>query len=160
MLKQAGILVSAWWTLAPLIASPLFLVTPLSSYLSCEDCFSLKYLLAGLFAFDSLLMTGLVAYFLISGLLQWLALRKALPGSGGWVIMPLVNAMLVVPVMIGYRDFMIMLTLGPDYYMNLRFFSYHLPALLILLTILISEIIPALYISWVITHRKNATLLV
>jgi hypothetical protein len=157
MLGQANIRVSAWWILAPLLAAPLFLVTPLSSYLSCEDCFSFKYLLAGLFAFDSLLMTGLVVYFLILGLIQWLALRKTLPGSWGWVVMPLVNAMLVVPVMMGYVAFINasgrqLNSLQRQ--VSIRTMSLYLPALLILLTILLSEIIPALYISWAVKRNK------
>ena len=158
MLSNVNIPVSVWWIVAPLAAGPLLMV--ISRRLYCEDCLTLKYLMFGTIkTSDTLHMIGLVIYFLCLGLIQWLALRKKLPLSFGWTIMPLVNAMFIVLEKSIYRYLYIFYLSGPTLPEDLdrmRFIVVFLPVLMIVPAIIISEIIPALYISCLI-HRRNAS---
>ena len=156
MLSMLNFHTSLWWVLAPFVATPLAIV--IAPQLYCDDCLTLKYLMAGIVAIDSPLMIGLAVYFLGLGVIQWLAMRKILPGSWGWVIMPLVSAMLVVPVMIGYRAWHIAYWHQLSSYqrqISIRYLALYLPGLIILLAILISEIIPALYVSWLAARKTR-----
>jgi hypothetical protein len=158
MLRKVNIPTSVWWLLAPLAAAPLLVA--IAPRLYCEECQTLKYLLVGVYERDSPLLFGLVVYFVGVGLLQWLALRKTLAGSFGWALMPLVNAMLVVLVMMGYYaiELSYWLKLSPDQrVIFIRTHTFYLPTLIILFAVIISELIPALYMSWLVTRRKPAT---
>jgi hypothetical protein len=137
LLARLNINVSAWWIAAPLLAVPVLpVITP---DLICNDCWELKYLMVGLVQdYEAPINTALVAYFLLLGLIQWLVLRKELPRSIAWIPMPLINAMLVL--------------------LAYLVFDYTLPepgilVALILLTIIIGMLIPALTMSWLVIRK-------
>ena len=146
MLIYINVPVSILWTIAPVAASlPLWVVAP---QMSTTDCTSVMYLLVIFKQFT--VVIGLVVYFLILGFLQWLALRRALAGAHAWVIMPLVNTLLhelILLLIILVRN--LSSTAYPPSYIISVSSVIALPALVI------SEFIPALYISWLV-NRRNA----
>lgn len=136
LLINSKVSVSMWWVAAPVLAS--FSLMILSPELTCNDCQLLKYLMSGILSdFDAQIRFDLIIYFLIVGLIQWLVICRNLSSSVGWVIMPLINAMLV--------------TLS---YMFLYYSEMVFGLLLIPLTLIISDIIPGIHMSWLI-HIKN-----
>lgn len=146
MLNNNDVPVSVWWIIAPAAASfPLLVVAP---QMSTTDCISVMYLLVIFNQYPVVL--GLVVYFLILGFLQWLALRRALAGAHVWVIMPLVNTLLhevILLLIILLRN--LSSTPYPSSYIISLSSVFALPALVF------SELIPALYISWLV-NRRNA----
>jgi hypothetical protein len=155
MLRKVNIPTSVWWLLAPLAAAPFLVVIVPRLY--CEDCLTLRYLLVGVYDQSSPLLVGLVVYFAGIGLIQWLALRKNLAGSLGWALMPLVNVMLVVLVMMGYYAIKLSYwrELSPDQRVIFtRTYSFYLPVLIIFFAVILSELIPALYMSWLVIRKK------
>ena len=146
MLTIIGVPVSVWWIIAPAAASIILLAA--ASQVSLNDCALLIFLL--IYFIDYPAMIGLVIYLLCLGLIQYLALRRKLAGALGWMFMPLVNIML--PMGIFSIVFLLRHLSGVNYSSlnNLEIlFRWILPALIA------SELIPALYISWLV-NRRNA----
>ncbi len=156
MLSSVELPTSHWWLIAPLAAAPVLIA--LAPQLYCEDCITLKYLPAGIIDRQSTCMIALAAYFVCLGVIQWLAVRKKLALSVGWVLMPLLNTMLVVPMMAFYWSYYAVH--WRDFYNTGRLdeLRFYLPAGIILLTTIISELIPALYLAWLVKRRSAASL--
>ena len=104
-------------------------------------CHILKDLMSGFFEYDDLTFNRLAIYFLCVGFIQWLQLRKRGPISIAWVLMPVINAMLVAAVYAALEN---SLAVYED-------FKWLRP-----LTLLASELIPALYMAWVVSRRYPA----
>ncbi len=146
LLTNIGVPVSVWWIIAPAAASIILLAT--ASQLSPNDCTLLTFLL--IYFIDYPAMIGLVIYLLCLGLIQYLALRRKLADALAWMIMPLVNIML--PIGIVFIVFQLRYLGGVNHSVlsDLElFYKLTLPALIA------SELIPALYISWLV-NRRNA----
>ena len=147
LLARVNINLPARWVAAPLVASPLLVA--LAPQLSCIDCFSLKYLMAGLaVGFEEMTLVALVAYFILVGGLQWLALRKQLSFSFGWLIMPLINAALPVIFSVLLTS-TLWYTLGPGNSVGLFFCLIGL----LLISLIANEIIPGMYLSWLVNRK-------
>jgi len=113
------------------------------------DCLSLKYLMAGLtLGFEEMMLVALVAYFILVGGLQWLALRKQLSFSFGWLIMPLINAALPAIFSVLLTN-MLLYTLPR---VNSVVVYFGLIGLL-LISLIANEVIPRLYLSWLVNRK-------
>jgi len=132
---------SGWWIGAPIVAS-LTLVFGLPADLTSYDCSNLKFLLSSFWMLirKSPFFWNLVIYLLIVGGIQWLVLRRKLTHSGGWIFMPLISVSLLPLINFIIWEF------------------YFIPDILALpmyiVIPIISELIPSIYLSWVI-HTKN-----
>jgi hypothetical protein len=141
LLARANIKLSAWWVTAPLLAS---VVLPLlSPSLTCDDCVTLKYLMAGFVAdYESSVLITLLVYFLLVGLLQFIVCRKKIPCSILWIIMPPVNALFVsLPWLV-----------SDTYY---RHMTATILVVMILLALIVSIALPALTISWLVNRMAR-----
>ena len=147
LLTNIGVPVSVWWIIAPAAASIILLTT--ASQMSPNDCALLTFLL--IYFIDYPAMIGLVIYLLCLGLIQYLALSRKLAGAvGWWTIMPLVNIMLPMGIL-SIASLLRDLGGGNNSVLNNLelFYKWILPALIV------SELVPALYISWLV-NRRNA----
>jgi len=147
LLARVNINLPAGWVAAPLVASPLLVA--LAPQLTCTDCFSLKYLMTGLtVGFEEMTVVALVAYFILVGGLQWLALRKQLSCSFGWLIMPLINAASAIALYIyltsGAWD-----VISREKYAVLYFSLIGL----LLIALIANEVIPGMYLSWLVNRK-------
>lgn len=134
LLHRAKVSVSRWWILAPLVST--LALMALSPKINCADCEMYKYLMSGLFwsYFDAQIQIYLIPYFLLSGFFQSRLLPRKFRFSTLWVIMPLINGMLVL----------ILYVFAENLYLV---FGETITFLLLPLTIILSDLIPALYIS-------------
>ena len=137
LLARLNIKVSTWWVAAPFLAT---LVIPiLSPGLTWNDCVTFKYLMAGYADIvSSPASAALIVYFLLVGLVQWAVFRKQLPRAIIWVIMPLINAMLVLLPWLAFDTYEV---------------SPGNVILLILLALILSVMIPALTMSWLVNRK-------
>jgi hypothetical protein len=147
LLARVNINLTAGWVAAPLVASPLLVA--LAPQLTCDECLSLKYLIAGLVVgFEEMTLVALVAYFILVGGLQWLALRKQLSFSFGWLIMPLINVAL--PVIF----FVLITSMMWDTLYRGNYAVLFLSLIgLLLITLIANEVIPGMYLSWLVNRK-------
>ena len=147
LLARVNINLPAGWVAAPLVASPLLVA--LAPQLTCDDCLGLKYLMAGVAGdYEEMTLVALVAYFILVGGLQWLALRKQLPCSFGWLIMPLINAALPIFFLVLLAR-MIWDTLGSGNSVGLYLGTIGM----LLISLIANEIILGMYLSWLVNRK-------
>jgi hypothetical protein len=141
LLASVQIKVSAWWVAAPVLASVSLVV--LSPQIIDYECHILKYLMSGYFEYDPPTFNRLAIYFLCVGFIQWLVLCRRQSLSIGWVLMPLINAMLVAAAYVGLDSSLV----------AYEDFEWLRP-----LSLLASELIPALYMAWLVSRKKPTPL--
>ena len=147
LLARVNLSPTAGWVAAPLVASPLLVA--LAPQLTCDECFSLKYLMAGLVVvFEEMTLVTLLAYFILVGGLQWLALRKQLSFSFGWLIMPLINVALPA-------TFFVLLTrmFWDTYYRGNNAGLFLSLIGLLLIALIANDIMPGMYLSWLVNRK-------
>ncbi len=146
-LLDLKITVPYWWVTATLVASlPLLIIYP---NLSGGDCQQLKYLLIGLIPdWGAPIGYALVAYFLVIGCIQWLLLRRQIPRSFAWLLMPLINAMLLLGACYAIYYW--------DYYYTPAGGAMKLYLILYLGALVASEIVPAMCMSWLVRTKIEA----
>lgn len=99
MLARVNIRVSRWWVAAPMAASlSLMIIVP---DLICDDC---ELLALGFYMtepiFTSPMWIGLGVFYLLTGVIQWLVLRRQLASPAMWVIMPITNQILSIAFLV------------------------------------------------------------
>lgn len=133
---RSKIALSKLWIAAPVIAS-IALMIGINANTTCRDLQTLQNIPAGFWInIYTELLPNIILYALILGFIQWLALRKQVSHSIGWILIPGFTTMLV-PL-----GFLLTEVSYP--------ISYLLVIPFLLMLILITEAVQAAYLSWLI----------
>lgn len=132
---------SRWWIGAPAIAS-IALMIGINSEITCGDFKTLQYIPSGFWInIYTEMLPNIILYALILGLIQWLALRKHVSYSIGWIIIPVINTMLV-PL-----GFLLTELSYP--------ISYLLVIPFLLMLFFVAEAVQASYLSWIVNKKRK-----
>ncbi len=144
-LLNSEIKVSGLWVAAPAIAS--FALAPSLAFSACEHCLNIKMLLASVLPDMYYLLWGLIVYGLVVGFFQWIAMRRSLSSSISWILILPLNTVLILIL----RTFVV----GYSFEQTRSIVPRILILLMWPLSLMINDIIPAKYISWLIYNKKS-----
>ena len=148
MLTRLGLRISLGWLAAPLLASALPMVV--APQFTSDQCQSLAFPIFGLFGDPGIrLVIGVAGYYLLTGLIQWLVLRRHLRTAVAWVFMPLIQASL--PVLMGM---MVSRISNPSLLNDLGWFIFPAGIAFFLLVMFTAELVPGLCMSWLVRRQK------
>jgi hypothetical protein len=149
MLARVNLRVSRWWVAAPLAASlPLMVIVP---DLICDDCELLAW---GFYStvppFTSPMWIGLGVFYLLTGVIQWLVLRRQLASPAMWVIMPIANPILSIAFHAIDDVTHVGHWVNQASAMGYDVFWFAM----ILAGQIVREVVPAMYMSWLVNRKS------